>query len=157
MTNNTQTLKTMQSLFEVKTKDNEEKTIYTCLKTEEKENNKEIYDILLNIIYDTGKGTNFDYTTLLNAVDDILDYLEEDQDNTPETYQEERIYQDIENHVDIYNYDLLTWLSSNLYNMEYVDNILADQQTTTLSQALMQAQSEAMREIYQELLNNLSN
>ena len=155
MKNNIQTLKTMQSLFEVKTRNDENKTSYICLKSEEKENNKEIFNTLLNIIYDTGKGTDFDYSTLSNAVDDILDYLEEDKTHNIEDYQDERIYQDIENHIDVYNADLLAWVSGNLYNMEYVDNAIADQQATTLSQALMQGQSEAIREIYQELINNL--
>lgn len=150
-----QTLKTMQSLFEVKTRDDKDNTPFTCLKSEEKENNKDIFNTLLNIIYDTGKGADFDYSTLSNAVDDILDYLEEDNTHDIETYQDERIYQDIENHVDIYNADLLAWVSGNLYNMQYIDDIIADQQATSLSQALMQGQSEAMREIYQELINNL--
>ena len=153
--NNIQTLKTMQSLFEVKTQDDKDNMPFTCLKSEEKENNKEVFNTLLNIIYDTGKGTDFDYTTLSNAVDDILDYLEEDNTHDIETYQDNRIYEDIDNHIDVYNHDLLKWVSDNLYNMEYVDNAIADQQATTLSQALMQGQSEAIREIYQELINNL--
>ncbi len=142
-------LKTYQNLFEVKTKD--DGTTYTCLKSD---NKSDEYNTLLKIIYDKHNGTNFAYTTLSTAVDNILTYLEQDDTNTLEDYQDNQIYEDVNNDVNIYHYDLLKWVSDNLYNMGYVDEAI-ENGAKTLSDALMQGQYEAIREIYQDLINIL--
>lgn len=55
---------------------------------------------------------------------------------------------------DVYNYDLLQWVSSNLWRMAYVDDAM-DNGAKTLADALMWGQSEEMREVYDCVLNSL--
>lgn len=55
---------------------------------------------------------------------------------------------------DVYNYDLLQWVASNLNRMAYVDEAM-ENGAKSLSDALMWAQSDEMREVYSAVLSFL--
>jgi len=55
---------------------------------------------------------------------------------------------------DVYNFDLLQWVSSNLYRMAYVDEAIQNG-AQDLATALTWAQSDEIRETYQRVLESL--
>jgi hypothetical protein len=55
---------------------------------------------------------------------------------------------------DVYNWDLLNWVSSNLWRMGYVDEAM-ENGAKTLADALMMGQTDEMREVFYSVLESL--
>lgn len=57
--------------------------------------------------------------------------------------------------VDVYNSNLLAWVSSNLTRMSYVDDAISEYQPDSLAKALMAGQAEERREVFEAVLSAL--
>ncbi len=84
-------------------------------------------------------------------IHDALSIIAEDD------YDEDRVSESIDSDVDVYTHRLLSWISSNLGRMSYVDDAVSEYgwPEQGLSQALMQGQYREREEVYNAVCSAL--
>lgn len=100
---------------------------------------------------------DYHYRWLAFCIDDyasrLKDYLDKPIDDLPFDEINDSILSDLE--PDVYTYELLQWLGSNLNRMGYVDEILADEfeylskENKNLCYLMMVGQQREMSEVYE--------
>ena len=121
-------------------KDKEDKSKFICF-GDVLSNNED----LKKILFDAGfKIMDFYYNTLDNAFNDIANYLEshdlEDLKNDFEVYD----YAE----ADVYNTDLLKWVSADFENTYFCDDVIAEYDPKSFIKILCMAQQRQKEAIY---------
>jgi hypothetical protein len=109
------------------------------------DNDSNLYDTFRDDIHGTDfLPDDFRFKTIYHLLDlfNQYEYIEDIENNLHET---------TESLVDVYNSELLKWVSSNLKRISYVDEYIQDYEPSDLVQSLMGGQ---YNEIY-ELANNI--
>ena len=103
------------------------------------------YELLKDRLFKLGfKINDFYYRTIAYAFNEIDEFLKNDDDL--DNYEME-----IES--DVYTYDLLNWLSEDLDNIYYCDDVIKEYSPKDMINILQIAQYEAKREIYGMAIN----
>ena len=126
--------------FEVKSRDNNE-TFVTCNEGRPEELRDLIYSAHGEYMPD-----DFIYSCVWNSLE-LIAQMDEDDDLDELVYQME---------ADVYNHELLRWVSSNLQRMSAVDEAMQDYHIKSFSDLLMQAQIGEKEEIFNSVLASLT-
>ena len=158
MSNIEKFLKDFSALFENKTRDNGDK--FVCLNDTATEFDKEF----IRECHDTKfLSDDFRYKTIESIIDSLLDTLEFNiiGDDTDVFTDEanEMSHEICDGLVDVYNHDLLTWLSSNLQRPYYIDEandegLLSDESTEM--ERIMVGQFQEISEIFSNVVNAIN-
>jgi len=135
-----QAITKLSESFELKTRDNGESFFY--LKNDVSDEIVELvrechFDILPN---DTS------YNLIVRVIETLKDAIE---------YNENTELFDVEIEPDIYNNDLLRWISSNLYRAEFVDEAMTEYGSANLFEALQTGQYLELDAIKNNIINYL--
>jgi hypothetical protein len=135
-----QAITTLSESFELKTRDNGDS--YFCTKNDA---SNEIVELVRECHFDM-LTNDTSYSLIVRVIETLKDSLEYDE-NT-ELY-------DVEIETDVYNADLLTWVSSNLQRAEFVDEAMTEYGSVTLFEALQTGQYLELDAIKTKVINYL--
>lgn len=108
------------------------------------------YEKLSEIIHTIESNEDFVYQEVYNCLNYLNDNI--DDSNDFESIRD-NISEGIDSEVDVYTSDLTEWLNSSNYNVYYLTQALTEFEEKDGFKALAIAQSLAINEIWQEVLN----
>lgn len=135
-------------LFVHHEKTNERDAFYSFT-MEAMESRDPIYEALSDKMYDMSIDEDSRYEFTVAAIDNILESDVEEADECD-------VSEWADNDTDVYTSDLTEWLNKSAYNVSYLSAAFEEYGETDGFKALQIAQLKAREEVYQEVMNALS-